>query len=168
MNTTKQGPASTAESNRQFLSFNLQGRIYATPIEPIREIIEVPTLTELPLAPPTLRGVINLRGAVVPVIDLAVRFGGNASVLGKRSCVVVIESRHEEGLQPVGFIVDGVNEVIDVEPEQLEARPDFGLGFDSSYASHMIGRAGRFIVALDMDQVLGEGLASWSSLPAAA
>ncbi len=142
----------------QYLTFTLGKNVFAVEIAPIREIIEYPGLTEIPMTPDFLRGVINLRGAVVPVIDLAVRFGHPATPIGRRTCVVIVEivgdAAGDGGTLPLGILVDGVNEVLEVEAAQIEDRPEFGLGLRTDFVRGMIRRQGQFTVILDTDRVL--------------
>ena len=142
------------EAPRQYLTFSLGQELLAMPIAPIREIIEFNGLTDIPLTPAFLRGVINLRGAVVPVIDLSVRFGRQETQIGRRTCVVIVEVTLEDGLYPLGVIVDSVSEVLDVEAGSIEARPGFGAGLRSDFVSGMLNIGGKFVVVLDMNCVL--------------
>ena len=138
----------------QCLTFTLGKAVYALQIAPIREIIEYPGLTEIPMTPEFLRGVINLRGAVVPVIDLSVRFGRGLTQVGRRTCVVITEVDGDNGAIPLGILVDGVNEVLEVEAAQIEDKPEFGLGLRPDFVSGMIRRDNDFIVMLDIAHVL--------------
>lgn len=143
-----------ASETRQYLSFTLGGELFTVPITPIREIIEYQKLTEIPMTPAFLRGVINLRGAVVPVIDLSVRFGREATQIGKRTCIVIVEVELDDGLHPLGIIVDAVNEVLEAESGQIEARPGFGAGLRADFVAGILNLAGRFVVMLDLGRVL--------------
>lgn len=146
----------TAETplTQQFLSLTLGDDLFALPIEHIREIIEFGGLTEIPLMPAFLRGVINLRGAVVPVIDLAVRFGRACTTIGKRTCIVIVEVEREDGLQLLGIIVDAVNAVLDVSPQQLESRPSFGARIRADFIAGILKQDEKFVIVLDIPQVL--------------
>lgn len=150
------GAVARVESSptRQYLTFTLGKELFAVAIAPIREIIEFPGLTEVPMTPEFLRGVINLRGAVVPVVDLSVRFGRAATQVGRRTCVVIVEVPHEEGLQPVGVIVDAVSAVLDVNDDSIEERPGFGAGLRTDFVSGMLNLGGKFVVVLEMNNVL--------------
>lgn len=141
-------------SPSQYLTFTLGKDIFAVEIAPIREIIEYPGLTGIPMTPEFLRGVINLRGAVVPVIDLAVRFGRPLTPVGRRTCVVIVEISGDTESLPLGILVDGVNEVLEVDADKVEDRPDFGLGLRPDFVRGMIKREGGFIVILDTSKVL--------------
>ncbi|WP_148714393.1 chemotaxis protein CheW [Chitinolyticbacter meiyuanensis] len=139
---------------RQYLTFTLAGELFAMPIERIREIIEFAGLTEIPLMPTFLRGVINVRGAVVPVIDLAVRFGRERTEIARRTCIVIMELEQEGQVLLLGVLVDAVNEVLDVEPGQIEPRPSFGAKIRAEFIEGMINLNDRFVIALDIHQVL--------------
>jgi purine-binding chemotaxis protein CheW len=141
-------------TNQQYLMFSLGDETFGIPIEQVREIIEYPGLTTVPLTPAFMRGVINLRGAVVPVIDLSVRFGRSATAIQRRSCVVVIESPTDAERRPLGIIVDGVTEVVDITPEQIEQRPDFGSGIRADFVASVLKREHGFVLILNLAEVL--------------
>jgi len=139
---------------RQYLTFVLSGESFAIPIEHIREIIEFKSITTIPLMPEFLRGVINLRGAVVPVVDLSARFARGATVVGQRTCVVIVEIEGEAETQVLGIMVDAVNEVIDVDASQVEPRPTFGAGIRTDFIDSILNIGQRFTVVLDVGRVL--------------
>ena len=143
-----------AAPSRQFLSFALGSETFAIPIENIREIIEFSGLTEVPLMPDFLRGVINVRGAVVPVIDLASRFGRGATLATRRTCIVILEVEQDDQFLALGVMVDTVNEVLSVEPGQMETRPAFGAKVHAEFIEGMINQDERFVIALNIPQVL--------------
>jgi purine-binding chemotaxis protein CheW len=141
-------------TQRQYLMFSLDGETFAVAIGCVREIIEYPGLTSIPLAPAFIRGVINLRGAVVPVIDLSVRFGRAATSVNRRTCVIIIEVRNEDQLHLLGVVVDGVTEVRDVDAGEVERQPEFGSGLRSDFVAGMLRRDQGFVVILDIATVL--------------
>ncbi len=149
-------PAALIEAplTQQFLTLTLGSELFALPIEHIREIIEFGGLTEIPLMPAFLRGVINLRGAVVPVIDLSVRFGREPTGIAKRTCIVIVEVEQAEGMQLLGIIVDAVNEVLAVEGHQLENRPAFGARIRADFIAGILKQNEQFVIVLDIPQVL--------------
>jgi purine-binding chemotaxis protein CheW len=155
MGSAHGGMASNSEtgSGRQHLAFTLNGEIYAIEILQIREIIEFGALTEVPMMPPTIRGVINLRGAVVPVIDLSVRFGRGPSAVARRTCIVIIEVRMEEMSQTLGVMVDAVNEVMEIPAEDVEPAPAFGARIRTDFIAGMGRVNGRFVIILDVARV---------------
>ncbi|MEC5384928.1 chemotaxis protein CheW [Uliginosibacterium sp. H3] len=138
----------------QYLTFGLGTDTFAVEIAPIREIIEYPGLTSIPMTPSFIRGVINLRGAVVPVIDLSVRFGRAVTGIDRRTCIVIIEIASEGEMQSLGILVDRVNEVLDVSADQIEPRPGFGLGVHADFVKGMIRHGDHFVVILDTDRTL--------------
>lgn len=140
---------------QQYLTFHLASEMFAIGILAIREIIEYGQLTEVPMTPPFIRGVINLRGAVVPVIDLAVRFGRAPSDVTKRSCIVIIETGtdDQEAIQ-MGIVVDAVSEVLEIPASDIEPPPEFGARIRIDFISGMGKVGGKFVVMLDLDRIL--------------
>ena len=150
-------PSAGAQQPQQLLTFQLGGEPFAIDIRVIREIIEFGALTEVPLMPEFIRGVLNLRGAVVPVIDLAARFGRGRSATGHRACIVIIEvpGGDEDGeLQVLGVVVDAVNEVIDVTADAVQPAPAFGAGIRADFIRGMVQLSDRFVIILDVGRVL--------------
>ncbi|WP_410499387.1 chemotaxis protein CheW [Chitinibacter sp. S2-10] len=139
---------------RQFLTLTLGGETFAIPIENIREIIEFAGLTDIPMMPNFLRGVINLRGAVVPVIDLAARFGRSNTQVSRRTCIVILEVIDDEAVTALGIMVDAVNEVLSIEPNQIEEAPNFGAQIRADFIDGMISLEDRFVIALNIQRVL--------------
>jgi purine-binding chemotaxis protein CheW len=146
--------ADRAREASQYLTFMLGAELYAVPIASIREVVEFHGLTRIPLAPSVVPGVLNLRGAVVPVVDLSARFGRAPMTIGRRTCVVVVEMQIAEGVYPLGVIVDSVSEALEVEAHQLEQRPAFGSGLRADFVAGMLNLGGRFVVVLELTQVL--------------
>jgi len=149
-----QPPVVVGGATALYLAFRLADEVYAIDILRIREILEYRVPTGVPMMPPSVRGVINLRGAVVPVIDLAVRFGGGATGVGKRSCIVIVEATHAGTTQILGLMVDGVNAVMDIGADRIEPPPAFGTAVSSDFIAGMARVDGRFVVILDMARVL--------------
>ena len=145
----------------QYLTFMLGNEIFAISILSIKEIIEYDTLTVVPMMPAAVRGVINLRGSVVPVMDLSARFGKPSSTVTKRTCIVIVEVNDEESRHDVGVIVDMVNEVLDISASEIEPPPAFGARIRNDFILGMGKVAGRFVILLDVDHVFAfEDLAS--------
>ena len=138
----------------QYLTFMLGGEIFAIGILAIKEIIEYGGVTEVPLMPGYIRGVINLRGAVVPVMDLAARFGKVASLVTKRSCIVIVEMLTRDEQQVIGVIVDAVNAVVEIAAAEIEPAPSFGARIPSDFIEGMGKINGRFIILLNVNRVL--------------
>jgi purine-binding chemotaxis protein CheW len=153
--------ASGAIEQQQYLTFSLGEEMFAIGILAIREIIEYGALTEVPMVPPFIRGVINLRGSVVPVIDMAVRFGRPASEVTKRTCIVILETS-DGGLteghgQQMGIVVDAVSEVLEIPPEEIEPPPQFGARIRIDFISGMGKVNGKFVVLLEVNRILSLG-----------
>src|SRR5258706_9652602 len=106
--------AEAAEQGKQYLTFSVSGETFAIAISAIKEIIEYRAPTDVPMMPPFIRGVINLRGRVVPVIDLSVRFGRSRMEVARRTCVVILEGQEGEEVQVIGAVVDAVSAVVDI------------------------------------------------------
>lgn len=138
----------------QYLTFSLRNEEFGIQIGHIREIIEYTPVTTVPMMPDFLMGVINLRGKVVPVIDLLVRFGREKTAVGKRSCIVIVQIEHDEEHQELGIVVDSVNEVLDIEPAQQERPPAFGSGLRREFISGIGKVEDHFIVILAIEKVL--------------
>lgn len=153
--TDKRLPAKRADSEQsQYLTFSLQNELFAIGILHIKEILEYGSLTPVPLMPAFIRGVINLRGAVVPVIDLAARFGSGQSQLNKRSCIVIVEINAQGQQQSIGILVDSVSEVLEIPAVDVEPAPSFGVRIRSDFISGMGKVNDKFVIILDVDHVL--------------
>jgi purine-binding chemotaxis protein CheW len=138
----------------QYLTFALSGEMYAVGILNVKEIIEYGNLTEIPMMPAFIRGVINLRGAVVPVVDLAARFGGAASQIGKRTCIVIVEMQQDDTKQDLGIMVDAVSEVLEIPGSEIEPPPAFGAKIRADFIAGMGKVSGKFVILLDIQRVL--------------
>ena len=155
------------EDPRQYLTFLLGGEMYAVETLSVKEIIEYGKVTAVPMMPPSIRGVINLRGAVVPVIDLKARFGGNATELSRRTCIVIIELTSDEETHVVGIVVDAVSEVLEIPAGDIEPPPSFGARIRTDFISGMGKVAGKFVILLDIGRVLSaDELASLAGIEA--
>ena len=144
----------TGEAPSQYLTFALGGEMFAVGILNVKEIIEYGHLTEIPMMPPFIRGVINLRGSVVPVIDLAARFGGKPTVAARRTCIVILEVIDQDARSDIGIMVDAVSEVLEIPGNEIEPPPSFGTKIRSDFISGMGKVAGRFVIILDISKVL--------------
>ena len=141
----------------QYLGFHIAGEEYAIGILRVREILEYDTVTKVPTTPASIRGVINLRGSVVPVVDLAVKLGLPESVVTRRSCVVVVEIVLEGERTVMGLLADAVSQVIDLPATEIEPPPPFGTRIRVDCLLGM-GRAGKkFVLILDIDRLLSTG-----------
>lgn len=147
-------PATSAELQQQFLTFLLNGEPFAINILVIKEIIEYGSLTTVPLMPDFIRGVLNLRGQVLPVIDLAARFGRQQTEVARRTCIVIIEMDNDGEKQDVGIVVDSVSEVMDIGASAIQPAPAFGAKIRADFIEGMVETNGRFIIILNVDRVL--------------
>jgi purine-binding chemotaxis protein CheW len=146
--------AQGSTEQQQYLTFTLGEEMFAIGILAIREIIEYGNLTEVPMTPPFIRGVINLRGAVVPVVDLAVRFGREPRPSSKRTCIVIIDIASANGTQEMGIVVDAVSEVLEIPDADIEPPPEFGARIRIDFISGMGKVNGKFVVMLDVERIL--------------
>ncbi|HEC29001.1 MAG TPA: chemotaxis protein CheW [Gammaproteobacteria bacterium] len=138
----------------QFLTFSLGGEVYAIEILSTREIIGYGNLTTVPMMPAFIRGVINLRGSVVPVVDLAARFGDESAKITKRSSIIIIEIMDGDTTLNIGVVVDSVNEVLEILPADIEPPPSFGARIRTDFIKGMGKVDGKFLVLLDVANVL--------------
>ncbi len=145
--------------------------MFAIGILAIKEIIEYASLTEVPMMPAYVRGVINLRGSVVPVADLSVRFGRKPGPVTKRTCIVIIEVTANGERQDVGVVVDAVNEVLDILATDIEPPPSFGSRIRTDFIRGMGKVNNKFVILLDVNHVLSldelADVASVAEAPAA-
>ena len=153
-NTNAAVAAAPVEQAAQYLTFVLGAETFAIGIMAIKEIIEYSSLTEVPMMPPYVRGVINLRGAVVPVLDLPVRFGKAASEVTKRTCIVIIEVALGSERHTLGLVVDAVNAVLDIPTSEIEPPPAFGASIRTEFIGGMVKVNSRFVILLDVEHAL--------------
>ncbi|WP_236218087.1 chemotaxis protein CheW [Pseudomonas rhodesiae] len=138
----------------QFLTFVSAREVYAIDTLCVREIIEYGQVTSVPMMPDFMRGVINLRGSVVPVIDLQARFGKGATLQSNRTCVVILELIQEDESHVLGIVVDSVSEVIEIELADIKAAPAIGNRIREDFIRGMVKIRGAFLTVLQLDQVL--------------
>lgn len=139
----------------KFLTFSLGKESYGLGILQVREIIRLPEITQVPCMPAYMRGVINLRGKVVPVVDLRAKFGLSSDGQGERTCVIVVELS-ARGKTLMGLMVDAVEEVSNIPPGDIEPTPDFGIRLNTSYILGMAKVKGVVKTLLDIDKVICE------------
>jgi purine-binding chemotaxis protein CheW len=156
--STQMAPALLASQEfgeqQQYLTFMLTGETYAMGILRIKEIIQYGQLTEVPRMPGFIRGVINLRGAVVPVIDLSARFGKQPTSVGRRNCIIITEVTMGPETQNVGVMVDAVNAVLEIPAHEIEPAPSFGANIRADFIDGMGKVNGKFVIILNIQQVL--------------
>lgn len=152
---TERTTASAADVEQgQYLTFWLAGETFAIGISGVKEIIEYGDLTTVPMMPEFIRGVINLRGAVVPVVDLSARFGKKACTVTKRTCIVIIEVEATGEKQDIGMMVDAVSAVLEIPRNEIEPAPAFGARIRTDFIEGMGKVNGKFVIILNVDHVL--------------
>ena len=146
--------ARAAKRDGKYLTFSLAGEEYGIGILKIREIIGMMPITSVPESPHFVKGVINLRGKVIPVIDLRLRFGMSEIGYTERTCIIVVEMQGPSGVVPVGTVVDAVSEVLNIKAEEVEDTPSFGVRLNTEYILGMAKMGKGVKLLLDIDQVL--------------
>jgi purine-binding chemotaxis protein CheW len=154
MQITQETSSGVDRNVHQYLTFMIAGEEYAVSLLKVREIIEYDTVTEVPKTPEWIRGVINLRGSVVPVIDLAVKLRQAPSVAGKLTCIVITEVECEGEATVMGIMADSVRQVIDLNPQDVEPPPTFGTRVKVDYLLGMARSGRKFCLILDTEKVL--------------
>ena len=145
----------------KYLTFKLDAEEFGLEILKVQEIIKMMEVTKVPRTPEFVRGVINLRGKVIPIVDLRLKFGMEGKVNTDKTCVIVVQVRRRAGTVVMGIIVDEVSEVLDVAGEQIEPAPEFGGAVDTSFILGMGKIGGRVVTLMDVDRVLsGEDVAA--------
>ncbi|MFZ0543527.1 MAG: chemotaxis protein CheW [Candidatus Sulfotelmatobacter sp.] len=154
MRASDQGKKQLPISTVQYLTFLTAGEEYAIAIVKIREIIEYEAVTTVPNTPVWIRGVTNLRGKVVPVVDLAVKFGMPAAGISKFSCIIITEVMFQGESLIMGVLADAVSQVIELSADEIEATPPFGTRVKTEYLLGMGALGKKFCLILDIDKVL--------------
>jgi purine-binding chemotaxis protein CheW len=143
-----------AESRQELLSFRIEEEEYAVDILRVREIRGWGPVTRIPHMPDHVRGVLNLRGAVVPVIDLRMRFGLEALEYGPTTVVVILHVEAEDRMQAIGIVVDAVSDVHAVDPGRIQPPPEFGTHLDAGFLKGLLAQDDHLIIVIDVDRVL--------------
>lgn len=141
----------------KYLTFSLGGEVYGLEILKVQEIIGIMTVTRVPRTPEFVRGVINLRGKVIPVVDLRLKFGLDKVVDTERTCIIVVQVTKDDTSVTMGVIVDEVSEVLDISGAQIEEAPEFGGQVDTEFIMGMGKIEKKVIMLLDVDRVLTGG-----------
>lgn len=149
------GAAAGHTSGGKFLTFTLGNEEYGVPVLKVREIIKVMDITQVPQVPPHVLGVINLRGKVIPVIDLRRKFGFAATEYTERTCIIVADVELAPVRVMMGIVVDSVSEVLNVSDAEMEETPDFGGRATTDYILGLAKVKGTVKILLDLDRVLG-------------
>ena len=154
---TRKAPAlPSIMARRQHLAFGLGGELFAMGIRHVKEVIQFGEMTRVPLMPPFVRGVINLRGAVVPVIDLSIRFGREATDASRRTCVVILDVPRGDALMVLGILVDNVSEVLSLADSEIEPPPALGNDPRARFILGIGKTDERFVILLDVARILSE------------
>ena len=141
----------------KYLTFELKGEIYGLEILKVQEIMGLMNVTHVPRTPDFIRGVINLRGRVIPVIDLRLKFGMESMEDTERTCIIVVQFRSVSAAMTMGIIVDAVREVINIESEQIEDTPSFGADTNTDFILGVGKVNQKVVMLLDVDKVLSTG-----------
>jgi purine-binding chemotaxis protein CheW len=146
--------ANEPSSRHQYLSFSMGGADFAVGILQVKEILQFESITPIPSLPASIRGVINLRGSVVPVVDLSVKCGRGETIVSSRTCVLVVEVALDGRPAVMGVLADGVTEVLELGHDDIEPPPDFGARVQIPYLVG-VGRVGQgFVLLIDLDRIL--------------
>ncbi len=137
----------------QYLAFKLEDEVFAFDISKVREVLEFTAITKVPQTPDMMKGVINLRGSVVPVIDLRVKFGMGETEKTVNTVIIIIEIDLDNESTMIGALVDSVNEVIDLDEEHIEPPPSIGTTLDTDFIRGMGKQDGQFIIILDIEKI---------------
>jgi len=137
----------------QHLTFKLDNEVFAVDISKVREVLEFSTVTKVPQTPEFMRGVINLRGSVVPVVDLRLKFGMSETEKTVNTCIIIVEVSLDGETAVLGALADSVQEVFEFEPSQIEPAPKIGTRLKTDFIKGMGKRDDEFIIILDIDKV---------------
>lgn len=137
----------------QYFTFKLDQEIYALDITQVREVLDFSEITKVPRMPEFMRGVINLRGGVVPVVDLRLKFGMTKTVKTVDTCVIIIDLTIEDETTLLGVLADSVQEVMTMEPDQISAPPKIGTRLDTEFIKGMGEKNEKFVIIIDIDKV---------------
>jgi purine-binding chemotaxis protein CheW len=144
--------AATNETN-QYLTFKLEEETFALDISKVREVLEYTPVTKVPRMPEFMQGVINVRGSVVPVVDMRVKFGMHVGERTVNTCIIIVEVMVDDGRNILGALVDSVQEVIELQPEEIERAPNIGMRLNNEFIRGMGKHNDRFVIILDVDKV---------------
>jgi purine-binding chemotaxis protein CheW len=150
------GVKAMAEQEGKYLTFTLAGEEYGIGILKIKEIIGMMPVTTVPQTPEFVKGVINLRGKVIPVMDLRLRFGMQAIDYTERTCIIVVEIAGRSGTVQIGIVVDAVSEVLNIKGDDIEDTPTFGTALNTDYILGLAKMEGGVKILLDIDRVLSQ------------
>jgi len=152
--TMTQAVNTMSDREGKYLTFTLAGEEYGISILKVKEIIGMMPITTVPQTPPYVKGVINLRGKVIPVVDLRSKFGMNSIEYTERTCIIVVEIAGSATTIPMGIVVDSVSEVLNIKSGDIEETPSFGNQLDTDYILGMAKVGGGVKILLDIDRVM--------------
>ena len=141
----------------QYLTFKLGEEVYAVDISKVREVLDFTTVTKVPRTPDFMRGVINLRGSVVPVVDMRLKFGMSGTEKTVNTCIIILEVRVDSETTILGALADSVQEVIDLDSENIEPAPRIGTKLKTEFITGMGKQNDRFVIILNIDEVFSAG-----------
>ncbi len=154
--TINQATKVMTDKEGKYLTFMLDNEEYGISILKIKEIIGMMPITTVPQTPEFVKGVINLRGKVIPIVDLRARFGMDTIDYTERTCIIVVEIEGPAGMMMIGIVVDAVSEVLNIKEEDIEETPTFGTALDTDYILAMAKMEGGVKILLDIDRVLSQ------------
>ncbi|OGQ54938.1 MAG: chemotaxis protein CheW [Deltaproteobacteria bacterium RIFCSPLOWO2_02_FULL_53_8] len=146
-------PVASITQITQYLTFKLEDEIFALDISKVREVLDFTSVTKVPRTPDFMRGVINLRGSVVPVVDMRLKFGMSLTTKTVNTCVIIVEISLEGEKIIIGALADSVQEVVDLDPSQIEPAPRIGTRLKTEFIKGMGKRDDHFIIILDIDRI---------------
>jgi purine-binding chemotaxis protein CheW len=144
------------ETNK-YLSFLLDNEIYAFGISQVREVLDYTEITKVPKMPVFLKGIINLRGGVVPVVDLRIKFGLPSSEKTVNTCIIIMDITIDNEKTIIGALADSVQEVMTIEPDQIEPPPKIGTRLDTVFIRGMGKKNDKFVILIDIDKIFSQG-----------
>lgn len=144
---------STITQTTQYLTFKLDEEVFALEISKVREVLDFTAVTKVPQTPDFMMGVINLRGSVVPVVDMRLKFGMTRTETTVNTCIIIVEIELDGETTVLGALADSVQEVIELDPEQIEPPPRIGTRLKTRFIKGMGKRDNEFIIILDIDKV---------------
>jgi purine-binding chemotaxis protein CheW len=154
MKTTDRGEKNIADREGKYLTFSLAAEEYGIGILKVKEIIGMMVITTMPQSPVYVKGVINLRGKVIPVVDLRLKFGLEEAEYTDRTCIIVVEIKTDTGNVRMGIVVDAVSEVLNVKEADIEDTPTFGVAMRTDYILGMAKAGGGVKILLDIEKVV--------------
>jgi len=144
---------SSITETSQYLTFELEGEVFALDIAKVREVLDLTMIAKVPQTPEFMLGVINLRGTVVPVVDMRLKFGMTRTETTVNTCIIIVEIEIDGETTVLGALVDSVREVMDLEPDQIEPAPRIGTRLNTKFIKGMGKKDDHFIIILDIDKV---------------